>query len=174
MKIRQDDFYVEELLLIVSNFINGCYEFGLRKKDLAKAFKVAEVTIKKYAYKENIPSLEKMVNLLNYFKISFDDILNINCLKINKNNNYVPITFDKDVIISNIKIIFKSSNKTKTMMAKELKICDNTFNAILKSESIPLFISIYSLMKIYNKPFEWFFKVHKDDLISESLELSKY
>lgn len=127
-------------------------ESDMTQTDISKIIGVSRSIISKWESGKEIIPLKHLNAYSNYFKVSFDYILE---LTNNKKKKVDFIELDTNIIGQRIKQFRKRFNLTLRDVAEELKTSSSTISAYETGKTLILTSFAYQLCKDYNISLDW-------------------
>ena len=102
--------------MIPQNLKRTREELELKRKDLAKFFKLSPSTISGWEIGKDTIPIRRLIKYANYFNLSLDYLFGITDI----NKEYKPITLDLKVIGKNLRNLRKNNTLTQQQIADKL------------------------------------------------------
>lgn len=119
----------------------------IKQKDIAKALNVHYSTVSGWENGNDTMPLTRIITFANHYKLSLDYLF-----EISSNNNYVPLTINKDKIAENLLKLRKANNMTQQEVSRKLNISTGTYCDYENGKNLIKTNALYGLTTIY-KPF---------------------
>ena len=119
----------------------------IKQKDIAKALNVHYSTVSGWENGNDTMPLTRIIAFANHYKLSLDYLF-----EISSNNNYVPLTINKDKIAENLLKLRKANNMTQQEVSRKLNISTGTYCDYENAKNLIKTNALYGLTTIY-KPF---------------------
>ena len=119
----------------------------IKQKDIAKALNVHYSTVSGWENGNDTMPLTRIITFANHYKLSLDYLF-----EISSNNNYVPLTINKDKIAENLLKLRKANNMTQQEVGRKLNISTGTYCDYENGKNLIKTNTLYGLTTIY-KPF---------------------
>ena len=119
----------------------------IKQKDIAKALNVHYSTVSGWENGNDTMPLTRIITFANHYKLSLDYLF-----EISSNNNYVPLTINKDKIAEKLLKLRKANNMTQQEVSRKLNISTGTYCDYENGKNLIKTNALYGLPTIY-KPF---------------------
>ena len=130
-------------------------ENDIKQKDLANSLNISQSLISRWESGTDIPSIKRINDLSNYYKISLDYIFNFTNKKSYNNSTYKEI--DKIVVGKRLQSIRKKYNLTLRALATELNTTSSTLSAYESGKTLILTAFAIQICKKYNISLDWLY-----------------
>lgn len=138
-------------------------EKELTQEELSNIIGGSRVNISKWENEREIPNIQRVNKMANYFHLSLDYIF-----RLSNNKVYSDMTFtnlDKMIVGERITIIRKQNNLTLRDLAQQLNTTSSTISAYEKGKTLLLTAFAIEICKKYKISMDWLYgKRNKQEL----------
>lgn len=134
--------------MIIKNFKESRELLDIKQKDISELFNVHFSTVSGWETGKDTIPIERLIEYANHFNYSLDYLFGLT----RKNEDYLPLELDLELIAKNLRILRKKNNLTQEQLAKKMNTTQASYSHYENATNMIPTVFLYNLTTIY-QPF---------------------